>query len=130
MWLEKFANQLYVSKKTIGPRQNLSYNCTSQILPVEKTLRENKLSEHNDAGRTEVLHLGSPCKPLTQGSNIFCPPQLQMDLQNMEIFAIKNRHHCCDTKRLRTIIAEEIKQMHRRKEKILPRVLKQVCTTY
>lgn len=58
------------------------------------------------------------------------PPQSQMDLQNMEIFVIKKRYHCYVTKSLHTIKAEVIKQMHSRKEKILPRVLKQVGTTY
>lgn len=53
-----------------------------------------------------------------------------MSLQNMEIFVIKKIYHFYDKQKLHATKAEVIKQMPRGKEKILPRVLKQVGTTY
>jgi len=37
------------------------------------------------------------------------PPQLLMGLHNAELFVIKKRYHCYDTRRLHTIIAEVVK---------------------
>lgn len=42
---------------------------------------------------------------------------MQMNLQNMEIFVIKERYHCYHTKRGQKIKAQVIKHMHKRKEK-------------
>lgn len=54
-------------------------------------------------------------------------PWMQMNLQNMEIFVIKERYHCYHTERVQKIKAQVIKHKLKIKEnkgKILPRVLK------
>lgn len=71
----------------------------------------------------EPLHLGNPCKPLTQGSNIFSASLDVNESQNMEVFVIKERYHCYHTKKVQKIKAQVIKHIYK-KRKILPRVLK------
>lgn len=41
----------------------------------------------------------------------------QMNLQNMDVFVIKERYHCYHTKRVQKIKSQVIKHMHKRKEK-------------